>query len=102
MAERDGEDLHLTDYENWLLARFDCRGDVPCGLGRLTHRRWVSHVQADLPMSDFTWPQYVFHVRSGFGDEWFFGQDRAPGPEWGECERPPGKTCAIARILSGL
>ena len=90
MAERDGEDLNLTDYENWLLARFDSRDGIPQGLERLTDQRWVAHVKADLPMSDFTWEQYEFHCKSGFGDEWWF-EDRPPGEEWGEGERPPGK-----------
>ena len=91
MAEREGEDLNLTDYENFLLARFDSRDGVPQGLDRLTNERWVAHVQADLPKSDFTWEEYEFHCKSGFGDEWFFDQDRPPGEEWGEGERPPGK-----------
>ena len=90
MAERGGENLHMTDYENWLLARFDSRGGVPVGLERLTNRRWTDHVQADLPMSDFTWGQYEAHVKAGFGDEWFFDQDRPPEPD-SEEERPPGK-----------
>ena len=94
MAEREGEDLNLTDYENWLLGRFDCREGIPQGLERLTHERWVAHVKADLPKSDFTWDHYRFHCFSGFGDEWFFGQDRPPGPEWGEGDRPPGKSGA--------
>ena len=91
MAEREGEDLHLTDYENWLLARFDSRDGVPVGLERLTNEKWVAFVKADLPMSDFTWSAYEAHVKSGFGDEWFFDQDRPTGPEWGEEERAPGK-----------
>ena len=91
MTEREGEDLNLTDYENWLLARFDSRDGVPPqGLERLTNQKWVSHVQQDLPKSDFTWEQYEFHVNQSFGDEWWF-EDRPPGPEWGEEERPPGK-----------
>ena len=60
----------LTDYENYLLARFD--GGVPRGLERLTNELWVAHAQADLPKSDFTWEQYEAHVRAGLGDEWFF------------------------------
>ena len=97
MAERteQGEDLNLTDYENWLLARFDSRDGVPQGLERLTNERWVAHVQADLPMSDFTWQQYEFHVNSGFGDEWFFDQDRPPEDPDSEEERPPGKRCRV-------
>ena len=91
MAEREGENLHLTDYENWLLARFDSRDGVPVGLERLTNEMWVAHVRADLPKSDFTWEQYEAHVKAFFGDEWFFDQDRPPGPEWGEEDRPPGK-----------
>jgi hypothetical protein len=69
MAEREGEDLNLTDYENWLLSRFDSRDGLPQGMERLTDPRWVAHVQADLPKSDFTWEQYEHHVKSGFGDE---------------------------------
>ena len=91
MAEREGEDLCLTDYENWLLSRYDSRLGIPFSMERLTDQRWVDHVKADLPMSDFTWEQYEFHVKSGFGDEWFFNQDRAPEPD-SEEERPPGKT----------
>ena len=84
MAEREGEDLNLTDYENWLLARFDSRDGVPQGLERLTDQRWVAHVKADLSKSDFTWAQYEHHVLHSFGDEWFFNMDRPPGEEWGE------------------
>ena len=94
MAEREGEDLNLTDYENFLLARFDSRDGVPQGLERLRNERWVAHVQADLPKSDFTWEQYEFHVNSSFGDEWFFDQDRPPEPE-SEEERPRGKRCRV-------
>ena len=90
MAERQGEDLNLTDYENWLLSRYDSRLGIPCGMERLTHPGWVDHVRSDLPSSDSTWDQYEFHVRSGFGDEWFFDQDRAPEPD-SEEDRPPGK-----------
>ena len=89
--ERVGEDVKRTDYENWLLARFDSRDGVPVGMERLTDQRWVDHVKADLHLSDFSWEQYESHVKSGFGDEWFFDQDRAPGEEWGEEDRPPGK-----------
>jgi hypothetical protein len=32
MAEREGEDFNVTDYENWLLARFDSRDGVPWGM----------------------------------------------------------------------
>ena len=67
--KRKGEDLNLTDYENWLLARFDSRNGVPQGLERLTHEKWVAHVLRDLLFSDFTWLQYEEHVNSGFGDE---------------------------------
>ena len=91
MAEREGEDLNLTDYENWLLGRYDCRDGIPQGLDRLTNEQWVAHVKADLGMSDFTWKQYEHHVTAGFGDEWWF-EDRPPGPEWGEGDRPPGKS----------
>ena len=95
MAEREGEDLNLTDMENWWLARFDTSTHgVPQGMERLTNEAWVSFVKADLRKSDFTWEQYEFHVRSSFGDEWFFDQDRPPGPEWDEGERPPGKNVA--------
>ena len=90
MAERAGEDLNLTDYESWLLARFDSRDGVPNDTERLTNKKWVAHVQADLPKSDFTWEQYEAHVKAGFGDEWFFDQDRPPEPD-SEEERPPGK-----------
>ena len=95
MAEREGEDLTLTDYENWLLSRFDSRNGVPQGLERLTNEKWVAHVQADLPMSDFTWAQYLFHVTNHFGDEWFFDQDRPPEDPDSEEERPLGKRCRI-------
>ena len=94
MAEREGEDLNLTDYENFLLARFDSRGGVPQGLERLTHERWVAHVKADLPKSDFTWEQYEFHVNQSFGDEWWFHMDRPPEPD-SEEERPPGKRARV-------
>ena len=90
MAEREWEDLNLTDYENWLLGRFDSRDGVPQGTERLTHAKWVAHVKADIPMSDFTWIEYEHHIKAGFGDEWWF-EDRPPGPEWGEGDRPPGK-----------
>ena len=91
MAEREGENLNLTGYENWLLARFDSREGVPQGLERLTDERWTAHVLEDLPRSDFTWEQYEYHVKSGFGDEWFHDMDRPPGEEWGEDDRPSGK-----------
>jgi hypothetical protein len=90
--ERVGEDLNLTDYENWLLARFDSRNGIPVAMERLTHPAWVDHVKSDIVNSDFTWEQYEHHCRSGFGDEWFFEQDRPPGEEWGEEDRPAGKT----------
>ena len=89
--ERKGENLNMTDYENWLLARFDSSEGVPQGLERLTNEKWVAHVLGDLPMSEFTWDQYEAHVAAGLGDEWFFDQDRPPGPEWGEEDRPTGK-----------
>ena len=95
MAEREGEDLNLTDYENFLLARFDSRDGVPQGLDRLTNEKWVAHVQADIPMSDFTLAQYLFHVTKHFGDEWFFDQDRPPEDPDSEEERPLGKRCRI-------
>ena len=91
MAEREGEDLNLTDYENWLLARFDSSEGVPQGLERLTDKRWMAHVLEDLPKSDFTFSEYQHHVRNHFGDEWFHDMDRPPGEEWGEEDRPPGK-----------
>ena len=82
----------MTDMENWWLARFNTSTyGVPQGLERLTNEHWVNFVKADLPKSDFTWEQYEYHVRNHFGDEWFFDQDRPPGPEWGEEDRPPGK-----------
>ena len=93
MAEREGEDLNLTDYENWLLGRFDSRDGVPQGTERLTHAKWVAHVKADIPMSDFTWIEYEHHIKAGFGDEWWF-ENRPPGPEWGEGDRPSGKSGA--------
>ena len=71
MAEREGEDLNLTDYENWLLARFDSRQGVPMGLERLTNERWVAHVKADLPKSDFAWGQYEAHVKAGLATNGF-------------------------------
>ena len=94
MAEREGENLTLTDYENWLLSRFDSRDGVPQGLERLTNEKWLLHVLADLPLSDFTWEQYEFHVNSSFGDEWFFDMDRPQEPD-SEEERPPGKRCRL-------
>ncbi len=77
----------LWDYENWLLSHYDTRRGIPVGMERLTHESWVQHVEDDLPMSDFTWIQYVEQVEAGDGDEWFFAQDRGPDPEW-EPERP--------------
>ena len=94
MAEREGENLTLTDYENWLLSRWDSRDGVPQGLERLTNEKWLLHVLADLPLSDFTWQQYEFHVNSSFGDDWFFDMDRPPEPD-SEEERPPGKRCRL-------
>ena len=88
MAEREGEDLNMTDMENWWAGRW--RGDLPQGMERLTNEKWVAFVKADLPKSDFTWEQYEFHVRNHFGDEWFFDMDRPPEPD-SEEERPPGK-----------
>ena len=90
MVERPGENLHPTDYENWLLARFDCRDGIPERLERLTNERWVTHVKTDLPKPDFTWEQYEAHVKAGFGDECFLGQDHPPTGE-SDDERPPGK-----------
>ena len=83
MAERGGEDLNLTDYERWLGARFDRREGVPQGLARLTDERWMAHVLEDLPRSDFTWEQYEYHVKAGFGEE------------WGDDDRPPGKQSRV-------
>ena len=95
MAEREGEHFNLTDYENWLVARYDSsRNGVPQGTERLTGPRWVSHVLEDLPKSEWTFSQYEAHVKAGFGDEWFQNQDRPPGEEWGEAERPPAKNGA--------
>ena len=94
MAEREGEDLNLTDYENRLLSRFDSRDGVPQGLERPTDPRWLAHMLVDLPKSDWTFSQYEAHVKAGFGDERFFNEDRPPGEEWGEGERPPGKNGA--------
>ena len=64
----------LTDYENWLLGRFD-GGYVPQGLARLTDERWVEFVRADISGSDWTWEQYEEHVRAGRGDEWFLEEE---------------------------
>ena len=66
----------LWDYENWLLSKYDTRKGIPLGMERLTHETWVQHVKSDLPLSDFTWAQYVEHVEAGDGDEWFFAEDR--------------------------
>ena len=66
-----GKALDLTDYENYLLTRFDSRGGVPQSLERLTNKKWVAHVRADLPKSDFTWEQYEAHVKAFFGDGCF-------------------------------
>jgi hypothetical protein len=85
----------MMDWENWLLARFDCRSGIPVGLERLSHPAWKDHVLNDLSNSDSpTWEEYEAYVRAGEGDEWFFDQDRPPGPEWGEGDRPPGKSGA--------
>ena len=70
MCFSKGRMTDLTDYENWLLERFD--GRVPQGMERLTDKKWTDHVRADLPDSDFTWEQYEAHVNAGMGDEWFF------------------------------
>ena len=67
-----GEFANLTDYENYLLECFDARAGVPRGMERLSDERWVAHVRADLPDSDFTWEQYEAYVRAGLGDDWFF------------------------------
>ena len=92
MAEHEGEDLNMTDMENWWAGRW--RGDLPQGLERLTNEEWIAFVKADIPKSDFTWEEYEFHCKSGFGDEWFFDQDRPPEPD-SEEERPRGKRCRV-------
>ena len=65
----------LWDYENWLLSTYDTMKGLPVGMERLTHGSWVQHVKDNLPMSDFTWMQYVEHVNAGDGDEWFFERE---------------------------
>ena len=93
-----GDDYDCTfmmDWENWLLARYDFRKGIPVGLERLSHPAWREHVLEDISKSDWpTWDAYTAYVRNGEGDEWFFDQDRPPGPEWGEGDRPPGKSGA--------
>ena len=69
----------IWDYENWLLSTYNTEVGIPVGMERLTHQSWVQHVKNDLPMSDFTWTQYVQHVEAGDGDEWFF-EPRAVDP----------------------
>ena len=59
----------LWDSENWLLAHFDSRDGIPEGFERLTNKRWVDHVKADIVNSDFTWEQYEAHVKAGDGDD---------------------------------
>ncbi len=82
----------MMDWENWLLARYDCRHGIPVGIERLSHPAWKAHVLEDLSKSDSpTWQEYEAYVKANEGDEWFFDQDRPPGPEWGEGERPPGR-----------
>ena len=71
----------IWDYENFLLSHFDSQLGIPVGMERITDPNWVQHVKADLPMSDFTWEQYVEHVEASDGDEWFFAEDRGPDPE---------------------
>ena len=61
----------LCDYETWLLSTYSTELGIPVGMERLTHESWVQHVKDDLPMSDFTWTQYVEHVEAGEGDPWF-------------------------------
>ena len=92
MAEREGEDLNLTDYENWLLARF--KSHEVQGLERLANEKRVAHIKADLSKSEWSWEQYSAYVNAGYGDKWFFDEDRPPGPLWGEGVRPPGKNWA--------
>ena len=65
----------LWDYENWLLSKYNIELGIPVGMERLTHESWVQHVKNDLPLSDFTWAQYVQHVEAGDGDEWFFERE---------------------------
>ena len=65
----------LWDYENWLIITYDTMKGLPVGMERLTHQSWVQHVKDNLPMSDFTWMQYVEHVNAGDGDEWFFERE---------------------------
>ena len=66
----------LCDYETWLLSTYNTELGIPVGMERLTQESWVQHVKDDLPMSDFTWIQYVEHVEAGDGDEWFL--ERGP------------------------
>ena len=67
----------LWDYEKGLLSHYDTRKHgIPVGMERLAHESWVQHVKDDLPMSDFTWTQYVEHVEAGDGDAWFL--ERGP------------------------
>ena len=53
----------LCDYETWLLSTYNTELGLPVGMERLTHESWERHVQEDLPRSEFTWTQYVEHVR---------------------------------------
>ena len=93
MTERD-DCTFMMDWENWLAGRWR-GGDLPAGLERLSHPAWVHHVLEDLAKSDSpTWEEYEAYVKAGEGDEWFFDQDRPPGPEWGEGERPLTKSGA--------
>mgnify|MGYP000120059455 FL=1 len=67
--------LDLSDYELFLLESFDTRHGIPQSLERLSHEKWVEHVQADLPKTMFSWKQYEAHVNSFYGDGVFFDQD---------------------------
>ncbi len=61
----------LCDYEIWLLSTYNIKLGIPVGMERLTHESWVQHVMDDLPRSEFTWAQYVAHVKANDGETWF-------------------------------
>ena len=65
----------LCDYETWLLSTYNTELGIPVGMERLTQESWVRHVKDDLPMSEFTWTQYVEHVEGGDGDPWFLERE---------------------------
>ena len=70
-----------------MLSHYDASKGILVGMERLTHEAWVHHLKSDIDKSDFTWEQYTQHAEAGDGDEWLFGQDHPPGPEW-EANRP--------------